>query len=115
MAVVDEGNSNRRVSSHLLNKDSSRSHSLLTVYLQSEWTDAEDGHLIKKFGKARIAVLSCSVANIGLRFPKISIVKQTVQQLCSWFPPSFHGDAATPPELLKSLGNALKNTDIITK
>lgn len=51
MAVVDEGNSNRRVSSHLLNKDSSRSHSLLSVYLQSEWKDPEDGHHVKKFGK----------------------------------------------------------------
>ncbi|CAM9475989.1 unnamed protein product, partial [Hapterophycus canaliculatus] len=51
MAVVDEGNGNRRVSSHLLNKDSSRSHSLLTVYLDSERKDPEDGHLVKQFGK----------------------------------------------------------------
>ncbi|KAG5186896.1 P-loop containing nucleoside triphosphate hydrolase protein [Tribonema minus] len=63
MAVVEEGNGNRRVASHLLNQDSSRSHSILTaslpyyvrpltVYLQSEWGDAEDGRTIKKFGKA---------------------------------------------------------------
>ncbi|CAN0053017.1 unnamed protein product, partial [Laminaria digitata] len=51
MAVVDEGNGNRRVSSHLLNKDSSRSHSLLTVYLQNERKDSEDGHLVRTFGK----------------------------------------------------------------
>lgn len=51
MAVVDEGNGNRRVSSHLLNKDSSRSHSLLTVYLNSERKDPEDGHLVTTFGK----------------------------------------------------------------
>ncbi|CAM9973552.1 unnamed protein product [Ectocarpus fasciculatus] len=51
MAVVDEGNGSRRVSSHLLNKDSSRSHSLLTVYLDSERKDPEDGHLVKQFGK----------------------------------------------------------------
>lgn len=51
MAVVDEGNGNRRVSSHLLNKDSSRSHSLMTVYLDSERKDPEDGHLVKQFGK----------------------------------------------------------------
>lgn len=51
MAVVDEGNGNRKVSSHLLNKDSSRSHSLLTVYLDSVRKDPEDGHLVKQFGK----------------------------------------------------------------
>lgn len=51
MAVVDEGNGNRKVSSHLLNKDSSRSHSLLTVYLESDKKDPEDGHLVKQFGK----------------------------------------------------------------
>lgn len=53
MAVVEEGNGNRRVASHLLNQDSSRSHSILTVYLQSEWGDSEDGHTVKKFGKVR--------------------------------------------------------------
>lgn len=57
MAVVDEGNSNRRVSSHLLNTDSSRSHSLLTLHLHSEWKDPEDGHLVKTFGKVRLQVL----------------------------------------------------------
>lgn len=51
MAVMDEGNGNRKVSSHLLNKDSSRSHSLLTVYLESDKKDPEDGHLVKQFGK----------------------------------------------------------------
>lgn len=56
MAVVDEGNGNRRVSSHLLNKDSSRSHSLLTVYLHSEWKDPDDGHVVKMFGKVRVLV-----------------------------------------------------------
>lgn len=54
MAVVDEGNGNRKVSSHLLNKDSSRSHSLLTVYLDSEKKDPEDGHLVKQFGKVGV-------------------------------------------------------------
>lgn len=74
MAVVDEGNSNRRVSSHLLNKDSSRSHSLLSVYLQSEWKDPEDGHLIKKFGKARTAALSCSMTGFDLDLSGIPLV-----------------------------------------
>ncbi|CAN0148303.1 unnamed protein product [Discosporangium mesarthrocarpum] len=65
MAVVDEGNGNRRVSAHLLNQDSSRSHSLLTVYLQSEWCDEEDGHLIRKFGKVRARPLVAFVDLAG--------------------------------------------------
>ena len=56
MAVVEEGNGNRRVASHLLNQDSSRSHSILTLYVQSEWADSEDGHIVKKFGKVRPVV-----------------------------------------------------------
>ncbi|CAM9279918.1 unnamed protein product, partial [Choristocarpus tenellus] len=52
MAVVDEGNGNRRVAAHAINQDSSRSHSLLTVYLQSEQSSEEDIHSIQKFGKA---------------------------------------------------------------
>lgn len=59
MAVVDEGNGNRKVSSHLLNKDSSRSHSLLTVYLDSDKKDPEDGHLVKQFGKVWLALSCC--------------------------------------------------------
>ncbi|CAN0120081.1 unnamed protein product [Ectocarpus sp. 12 AP-2014] len=65
MAVVDEGNGNRRVSSHLLNKDSSRSHSLLTVYLDSERKDPEDGHLVKQFGKLSSSQ-RCSVSFVDL-------------------------------------------------
>lgn len=40
-----------RVDSHALNKDSSRSHSLLTVYFDTEIIDDQDGHVLKKFGK----------------------------------------------------------------
>ena len=57
LAVVDEGNGNRRVSSHLLNKDSSRSHSLLSVCLHRELKDPEDGHPIRTFGKVVFCVL----------------------------------------------------------
>lgn len=51
MSVIDEGNSNRRVASYLLDKDSSRSHAILGIHLHSEWNDPEDGHIVKKFGK----------------------------------------------------------------
>lgn len=51
MAVVSEGHRNRRIGSHELNKDSSRSHSILTVHLESETIDPDDGHPLVKFGK----------------------------------------------------------------
>lgn len=70
MAVMDEGNGNRKVSSHLLNKDSSRSHSLLTVYLDSEKKDPEDGHLVKQFGKVWRCVTPRVVRQTGALKPK---------------------------------------------
>ena len=51
MAVVSEGHRNRRVGSHELNKDSSRSHSILTFHVESETIDPHDGHTIVNFGK----------------------------------------------------------------
>lgn len=36
IAVLNEGMKNRKQGSHELNKDSSRSHSILTVYVISE-------------------------------------------------------------------------------
>eukprot|EP00948_MAST-09A_sp_MAST-9A-sp1_P001935 g1935.t1 len=50
-AVVTEGHRNRRIGSHELNKDSSRSHSLLSIHLESETVDPDDGHALMKFGK----------------------------------------------------------------
>ena len=41
MAVVSEGHRNRRVGSHEMNMDSSRSHSLLTIHLESESIDPD--------------------------------------------------------------------------
>jgi kinesin family protein 12 len=35
IAVLHEGNRNRRIGSHEMNKDSSRSHSLLNLYIIS--------------------------------------------------------------------------------
>ena len=46
IAVLHEGMKNRKSGSHELNKDSSRSHSILTIYLISE-TVADDGHIFK--------------------------------------------------------------------
>ncbi len=51
MDVLSEGHRNRRVGSHDLNKDSSRSHSMLTLHIESETIDPDDGHSIIKFGK----------------------------------------------------------------
>jgi hypothetical protein len=51
---------NRKSGSHELNKDSSRSHSLLTVYLISEVVSKEDGHSFKKYGKISFVDLAGS-------------------------------------------------------
>jgi kinesin family member 12 len=59
-AVLHEGMKNRKSGSHELNKDSSRSHSILTVYLISETASKEDGHIFKKYGKISFVDLAGS-------------------------------------------------------
>lgn len=60
MAVVEEGVRNRRVASHDLNKDSSRSHSIFTVFIDMETVDLVDGYSSKKFGKIHFVDLAGS-------------------------------------------------------
>ncbi|EQC26091.1 hypothetical protein SDRG_16043 [Saprolegnia diclina VS20] len=60
VAVVDEGHKNRRVGSHEMNKDSSRSHSILTLLLDQEAVDPTDGHAVGKFGKISFVDLAGS-------------------------------------------------------
>jgi len=60
IAVLHEGMKNRHSGSHALNQDSSRSHSLLTVYLISETRNAQDGHIFKKYGKITFVDLAGS-------------------------------------------------------
>ncbi len=59
LAVLHEGMRNRKTGSHDLNKDSSRSHSIMTVYAISE-TKSEDGHIFKKYGKLTFVDLAGS-------------------------------------------------------
>lgn len=60
MAVVQEGHKNRRVGTHEMNKDSSRSHSIMTVHVDRQTTDPNDGHVISKFGKVSFVDLAGS-------------------------------------------------------
>ncbi|DAZ98814.1 TPA: LOW QUALITY PROTEIN: hypothetical protein N0F65_000970 [Lagenidium giganteum] len=60
MAVVQEGHKNRRVGSHEMNKDSSRSHSIMTVHVDRKTTDSVDGHVVTKFGKVSFVDLAGS-------------------------------------------------------
>jgi hypothetical protein len=60
IAVMHEGIKNRHSGSHELNKDSSRSHSILTVYLISETENKEDNHIFKKYGKISFVDLAGS-------------------------------------------------------
>jgi kinesin family protein 12 len=58
IAVLHEGFKNRKTGSHKLNKDSSRSHSILTVYLISETKSG--GDIFKKYGKISFVDLAGS-------------------------------------------------------
>ena len=60
IAVLHEGMKNRHSGSHELNKDSSRSHSVLTVYLISETVSQDNGHIFKKYGKISFVDLAGS-------------------------------------------------------
>jgi len=60
VAVLHEGIKNRHSGSHELNKDSSRSHSILTVYLISEQEDKQNNHVFKKYGKMSFVDLAGS-------------------------------------------------------
>ena len=59
IAVLNEGIKNRKTGSHNLNKDSSWSHAILTVYLISE-TKEDDDHVLKKYGKISFVDLAGS-------------------------------------------------------
>ena len=58
LAVVSMGTRNRRVGSHELNKDSSRSHSIMTVSIETHAT--RDGVTMSKFGKVSFIDLAGS-------------------------------------------------------
>ncbi len=56
-----EGHKNRKVGSHDLNKDSSRSHSILTIYIITEIsTDGNPNNAVKKYGKVSFVDLAGS-------------------------------------------------------
>lgn len=56
---MNEGIKNRKSGSHELNKDSSRSHSLMTVYIISE-TLSVDNRSVKRYGKISFVDLAGS-------------------------------------------------------
>jgi hypothetical protein len=58
LAVIGRGTRNRRVGSHELNKDSSRSHSMMTVHVESH--ASRDGVTMSKFGKVSFVDLAGS-------------------------------------------------------
>ena len=64
IAVLNEGMKNRKIGSHELNKDSSRSHSILTIYLISQIVNIinkKNGNsIIKKYGKLTFVDLAGS-------------------------------------------------------
>ena len=60
LAVLSEGIKNRRKAAHAMNEHSSRSHSIFTLYIDSELQDSTDFHLITKNGKISFVDLAGS-------------------------------------------------------
>ena len=60
MEVFKEGMRNRHVGAHTLNRDSSRSHSLLVIYLDSTRTDPDTGVEVTQYGKLTFVDLAGS-------------------------------------------------------
>ncbi|KAI9208466.1 P-loop containing nucleoside triphosphate hydrolase protein [Polychytrium aggregatum] len=60
MAVLEEGLRNRTTGSHKLNERSSRSHSIMTIYIDSETVDPEDDSRLRKHGKISFVDLAGS-------------------------------------------------------
>lgn len=77
IAVLHEGIKNRSVGSHELNKDSSRSHSILTVYLINETRSEADGHVVKRYGKISFVDLAGSERLKQSKSEGIQMVKET--------------------------------------
>lgn len=67
VTVVTEGHRNRHIGSTALNKDSSRSHSLLTVSVESQRLDATDGHSTVRYGKVVFVDLAGSEREVRHR------------------------------------------------
>jgi len=59
-ALLQEGLSNRTAAAHAMNIQSSRSHSILTLQVDSEYIDPTDGHAIVKHGKMSFVDLAGS-------------------------------------------------------
>ncbi|KAI9337545.1 P-loop containing nucleoside triphosphate hydrolase protein [Obelidium mucronatum] len=60
MAVLEEGLKNRTTGAHRLNEYSSRSHSIMTVYIDSEYIDENDHQKVVKKGKISFVDLAGS-------------------------------------------------------
>ncbi|KAG2374362.1 hypothetical protein C9374_010932 [Naegleria lovaniensis] len=60
MTVFNEGVANRKVSSHELNRDSSRSHSIFSIHFDISSTDPVDGFHSKRYGSIRFVDLAGS-------------------------------------------------------
>lgn len=59
ISVLNEGMKNRRSGSHEMNKDSSRSHSIMTLYIITE-TKVSGNQSAKKYGKIAFVDLAGS-------------------------------------------------------
>ena len=61
MEVFAEGVRNRTVGTHALNKDSSRSHGILVLFLDSHEVDEDTGEVVTNYGKVRGSSVCVSI------------------------------------------------------
>jgi len=60
LAVFEEGSKNRTVRAHDMNVESSRSHAVMTIFIDAEVPDADSGHTFTQFGKITFVDLAGS-------------------------------------------------------
>merc|ERR1719163_2551267 len=60
LAVFEEGSKNRSVRAHEMNVESSRSHALMTIFLDAEVFDQDSGHTFTQYGKISFVDLAGS-------------------------------------------------------
>ena len=60
LAVFEEGSKNRSVRAHEMNVESSRSHAVMTIYIDADVPDEDSGHSFTQYGKLTFVDLAGS-------------------------------------------------------
>eukprot|EP00834_Sanchytrium_tribonematis_P000106 NODE_3_length_80033_cov_0.932970.p22 type:complete len:340 gc:universal NODE_3_length_80033_cov_0.932970:67184-68203(+) len=85
LAVMEEGLRNRRIAAHALNDNSSRSHSIMNIYIETE-EESSDGMVVSKLGKVSFVDLAGServkdTKTKGINFSETSNINRSLLTL----------------------------------